>query len=255
MRTLILSLATLVILLTGNNLQAQDAKEIVRKAYNKMQGESNRSEMQMKIIRPKWTREYAMISWAKGRDYSLVLITAPAKDKGQTFLKRNNEMWNWRNNIKRMIKISPSMMSQGWMGSDYSNDDILKESSIVEDYTHTIISTENIQGKSCWKIKLTPKPNAPVAWGKQMKWISKGDYLQLKTLYYDEDNYLIKTEKCSDIRQMDDRTIPTKIEIIPEDKPGHKTVLTIKKAKFSVSIPANFFSQQNMKKEMALKNY
>jgi outer membrane lipoprotein-sorting protein len=101
----------------------QDAREIIKKADEKMQGEeTSQSTMTMTIVRPTWQREVTFKSWTKGRDYSLALVTAPAKEAGQTFLKRETEMWNWNPTINRLIKLPPSMMSQGWMGSDFSND-------------------------------------------------------------------------------------------------------------------------------------
>jgi len=228
---------------------AQDAREIIRKADEKMQGEeTSQSTMTMTIVRPSWQREITFKSWTKGRDYSLALVTAPAKEEGQTFLKRETEMWNWNPTINRLIKLPPSMMSQGWMGSDFSNDDLLKESSIVVDYTHKIIGEEEIDGWDCYKIELIPLEDAAVVWGKIFKWISMEEFLQMKSEYFDEDNYLIKTELAYDIKTMDGRLIPSKFELIPEEEEGHKTVVVMDDIKFNEPIPDSFFSQQNMKR-------
>ncbi|HEX3007696.1 MAG TPA: outer membrane lipoprotein-sorting protein [Bacteroidales bacterium] len=235
--------------LTFSVAYAQDAKEIVKKADAKMRGEqSSISQMTMKIVRPTWERTISFKSWSKGTDYSLVLITAPAKEKGQSFLKFKREMWSWNPSINRMIKLPPSMLSQGWMGSDFTNDDLLNESSIVVDYTHKILGNETVSGKNCYKIELIPKENAPVVWGKVILWISKDDYLQLKSEYYDEDNILVKTEIGSDIKTMSGRVIPTKFELIPADKEGNKTIMTLDMIEFNNPITENFFTQQNMKK-------
>lgn len=236
--------------LIPSSTQAQEmtAKEIIKAADDKSQGQSNYAEMTMKVVRPAWEREVKFKSWGKDRDYSLTLITYPAKEKGQTFLKREQEMWNWNPTINRMIKLPPSMMSQGWMGSDYSNDDILKESSIVVDYEHSIIGSEVIEGRDCYKLQLIPKEEAAVVWGKIIKWITKDDFLQLKSEYFDEDDYLVKTETASKIKMMHDREIPTYIEIIPADEPGKKTIVIIDKAEFDIKIPDNYFSQQYMKR-------
>ncbi|HEX2977408.1 MAG TPA: outer membrane lipoprotein-sorting protein [Bacteroidales bacterium] len=224
------------------------ATEVIRKADEKFNGEkSSISTMSMTIIRPAWQRTVDFKNWSLGRDYALTLINAPAKDAGQTFLKRGTEMWSWNPSISRLIKLPPSMMSQGWMGSDYTNDDILKESSVVNDYTHEFTGEEDIDGRSCYKIKLTAKEDAAVVWGHQIRWIDKKDFLLLKAELYDEDGTLVRTEKGSDIRIMDGRTIPTKMEIIPAEEPGNKTLVTIKDIKFNVVIQESFFSQQNMK--------
>jgi len=191
--------------------------------------------MEMTIVRPTWERTIAFKGWTKGRDYSLTLITAPAREKGQTFLKRQNEMWTWNPSINRLIKLPAAMMSQGWMGSDFTNDDILKESSIVVDYTHKIIGKEEINGIMCHKIELIPTKEAAVVWGKIIKWISIDETDQIKNEYYDEDEFLVKTELGKDVKLMDDRKIPTKLEIIPADKEDQKTIVVLDNIKFNIS--------------------
>jgi hypothetical protein len=224
-----------------------NAKQVVKNAYDLMQGQTNESVMKMTIVRPKWERSISFHVWSKGKDFSLAVVTDPPKEKGQSFLKRKNEIWNWVPNIQRMIKLPPSMMSQGWMGSDYSNDDILKESSVVDDYDHTITGMETMEGKECYKIKMVPKPDAAVVWGYVIKWISKDSWFQLRSDYYDEDNILVKTELASNIKKMGDREIPTHFEIIPADKPNQKTVVDMQQSIFNKPIEDGFFSQQNMK--------
>lgn len=237
----------LSILLLSRLAIAQDATDIIRKSEQKMQGESSETVMSMKIVRPTWERTVSFKSWSLGTDYSMVLITYPAKEKGQVFLKRKNEMWNYVPSISKMIKLPSSMLSQGWMGSDFSNDDLLKESSITSDYTHKILGSEKIDGYDCYKIELIPKENSVVVWGKIIKWIEKKEYFQMKSEYYDEDLVLVKTETASDIKKMDDRTLPTYFELIPVGKKQQKTTLTIESAKFNVKLDETFFSQQKMK--------
>jgi outer membrane lipoprotein-sorting protein len=229
--------------------QNPDATEIVRKADQKMKGEETSvSTMTMRIVRPTWDRTISFKNWTKGTRLSLALITAPAKEKGQTFLKRENEMWNWNPSINRMIKLPPSMLAQGWMGSDFTNDDLLNESSIVVDYEHHLTATEKVEGRDCYKIELTPKEDAPVVWGKILMWISKEEYLQLKAEYYDEDGFLVKTEHGYDVKEIGGRILPSKFELIPADKEGHKTIVTIEDITFNKPIKDSFFSQQNMKR-------
>jgi hypothetical protein len=226
---------------------AQNALDIIKKVDQKMRGNYSYQEMEMKIVRPDWERSITMKSWTKGTTYALILITSPAKEKGQVFLKRDKEMWNWVPSIERMIKIPPSMMMQSWMGSDFKNDDLVRESSIVVDYEHNFLGEEDINGISCWKLELDPKPEAPVVWGKIIAWIDK-EYNQLKVDYYDEDGYLVNIMNQSDIKKMDDREIPTHLEMIPADEEGKKTVINILSATFDDPIPENFFSQQNMQR-------
>lgn len=228
---------------------AQDATEIIRKADERWNGEkSSESYMTMTIVRPKWERSIEFKNWTMGQENAMTLIMSPAKEKGQAFLKRGTEMWNWMPSISRMIKLPPSMMADGWMGSDYTNDDILKESSVVKDYSHKLLGSETVEAETCWKIELIPHDDAAVVWGKIVKWISQNEYNQMKSEFFDEDGYLVKTEFASDLKVMDGRRIPTRVEIIPADKKDQKTIVVINNIKFNIAIDNSFFSQQNMQR-------
>jgi len=191
MKKIILSLVAFLSISASVFSQDLTAKQIIVKADDLQRGKTNKGEMSMTIIRPKWSRTIKMKMWSIGHDYSMTYITSPAKDKGQVFLKRKNEMWNWVPTISRMIKIPPSMMLQNWMGSNITNDDMVRQSSIADDYDAKIIGEETHDGILCYKIELTPKEDATVVWGKVIKLISKKEFWQLKTEYFDEDNELI----------------------------------------------------------------
>ena len=230
------------------NAQELSAADIIRKADDKFNGEkSGYSVMSMTIIRPTWQRTVEFKSWTLGKDYALTLITAPPKEAGQTFLKRGSEMWSWNPAISRLIKLPPSMMSQGWMGSDYTNDDILRESSVVNDYVHEIEGEEEIEGRLCYKIKMTARENASIVWGRQIRWIDKKEFLVLRAELYDEDGSLVRTETGSDIRTMDGRSITSRIELVPAEEPQNRTLLEIREIKFNIPVEESYFSQQNMK--------
>ena len=243
-------MATIILMIISGSLYGQDfsAKEIIRKAEEKMRGETSRTSMTMKIIRPSWSRTISLTSWLKGSEYSLTVVKAPDKERGKTFMKRENQLWQWLPSINRMMKMPPSMMSEGWMGSDFSNDDIIKEFSLVKDYNHEIIGSEQISGKECYKIRLNPKEGAAVVWGKILKWITKDEFLQLRTEYYDENENLIKTEEASNIKKLGGRELPSEFVIFPENKEGHKTRMTMENIEFNISFEPRFFSKQNMKK-------
>lgn len=240
-----------VALLFGGSttLLAQEltALEIITKADEKGRGSSSEQVLTLTIVRPDWSRSLGLKSWSKGVDYSLIYITSPAKEKGQVFLKRQKDMWNWVPSIERMIKIPPSMMTQSWMGSDFTNDDLVKVSSVVVDYTHTLLGKELIRGVNCYKLELIPLPDAAVTWGKLLVWVTVDDLNNWKTEYYDEDMELVNSMNCFDVKLLGDRMIPTRMEIEPANKKGHKTVIEIVSSTFNKPIADSFFSQQNMK--------
>lgn len=227
--------------------QTLSAYDIVKKADDLMRDNSSYSEMEMQIIRPSWTRTLRFRTWAKGDDYSLVYIDHPPREKGQRFLKRQREMWNFVPTIDRMIKIPPSMMMQSWMGSDLTNDDLVNAASIVKDYDHELLRTETLRGYQCYVIKMVPHEDAPVVWGKVLSWITKDGFLNLRNEYYDETGELVNEEILDEIENVGDRTIPTRYTMIPVDKDGYKTILKFKDIKFGIDIKDSFFSIQNMK--------
>lgn len=229
--------------------QVLTAREIVEKSNNLFLGRSSISNMTMTIKRPEWERSYNMQSWSLGNEYYIIYIISPAHEQGQVFMKNENNMWNWIPSINRIIKIPPSMMMQSWMGSDFTNDDIMRANSIVEDYTHKIIGEEIIKEYDCYKIELNPLPDAPVVWGKIISWISKSDFFQLRNEYYDDYLELVNVAISSEIEWMDNIKIPTLLTIFPIKEPHKKTELKINFQDFDIPfITKSYFSQQNMKK-------
>lgn len=227
---------------------AQNATEIIKKADEKSRGKTSIASITIQIIRPNWTREMKIKAWTKGNDFSMIMVNEPVKDKGVVYLKRKKEVWNWIPSVERTIKLPPSMMSQSWMGTDFTNDDLVKEASIVEDYTHRITGDTTIDGRICYKIQLLPKPESAVVWGKLFTCIDKKDNLMLYVEYYDEDNKLINTLKASEVKMLGDRLLPSRMEMVPAEKKYNKTVLIYNSLLFDKPIDDNFFTPQNMPK-------
>lgn len=240
------SLVIFPLMLLMQSIVAQDAREIIKRADERAKGNTSVSTITIQTIRPNWSREMSIKSWTKGNDLAVIIVTAPAKEKGVVFLKREKEVWNWVPAIERNIKMPPSMMSQSWMGTDFTNDDLVKEASILEDYNHTIIGDTLVDGRTCYKIMLIPKPAAAVVWGKQIMCIDKKDDLMLHVEYYDEDGTLINTMHASDIKMLGNRLLPARMEMTPADKPGNKTILTNNSITFDQPIDDSFFTVQNM---------
>lgn len=225
----------------------QTAEEIIKDADEKFRGKSSYTEMTINIIRPKWSKEMKMKAWSKDTKYSVSVVISPAKEKGIVFLMRDKEVWNYLPTIDRIIKFPPSMMLQNWMGTDLTNDDLVKQSSMITDYNKKIISEEEKEGYTCWKIELTPKENAAVVWGKIIIWVDKMEYMQMQTDFYDEDGFLVNQMIASDVKTFSGKKLPSKLKIVPLEKPGQSTVITYKKWEFDISIPARYFTTNYMK--------
>lgn len=224
------------------------AEEIIRKMEENMRGSSSIAEMTMTVERPRFTRELSFRTWALGEDYAMIFVTAPARDQGTVFLKRYSEIWNYVPSIDRTVKMPPSMMSQSWMGSDFSNDDLVRETSLTDDFHQKILRTERYNDRDAWVIELRPREGAAVVWGKVLIWVSKDGFLQLRVENFDQRDRLANTIELSDFREMGGRTVPARMEMTPADKAGHRTIMQYRSIQFDTDLSPDFFTQQNMRR-------
>jgi outer membrane lipoprotein-sorting protein len=230
-------------------MHAQSAEDIVRKSEELLRGTSSRGTYVMTVVTPEFTRRMEMQSWwDTDGDRSLIAVIAPKREAGNKWLKIGNEMWNYLRATETTIKIPPSMMLQSWNGSDFTNDDLARESSLFRDYTHTLIGEEEINGELCWKIASTPRPDAPVVWGRIYTWIRKRDYISSVAQYFDERGRVVRYMVFSDVRTVGGRVIPTKWTMHNKLKEGHRTEFVIKDAAFNINIPDRIFSFRELER-------
>ncbi|MBU6157510.1 MAG: outer membrane lipoprotein-sorting protein [Bacteroidetes bacterium] len=226
---------------------AQDARSIVQRADEKIRGKSSHVRMSIQTIRPEWTRSMEIEAWMKGTDLSLIRILAPAKEKGIIFLKKEKEVWVWYPALERSIRLPPSMMSQSWMGTDFTNDDLVKESSILRDYDHRITGDTLIDKRACYIIEMIPLPETAVVWSKVIVCIDKKDFMELHSRFYDEEGLLVNSMNGYEVQMMSQRLIPTRFAMMPADKTDHRTEMKYQQIEFDPVIPDAFFSLETMR--------
>jgi len=243
------SVVALAVLL-GHPASAQEpiARDIVERVEVLLWGKTVQGDYEMTITTPRWQRTLALRAWMDRPKRSFIRILEPAKEKGIGSLRIGAEMWNYLPNVERTIKIPPSMMLQPWMGSDLTNDDLVKSSSLIDDYTHTILREEAVAGAPAYVLELIPKPDAAVVWGRILYWVRKSDFMPLKQEFYSERGELVRTLTFSDVKPMGGRTIPTRWELRPADKPGNMTTFVIKSALYDKPIDTDIFTQRNLQK-------
>jgi outer membrane lipoprotein-sorting protein len=225
------------------------AQEIVKRSDDLMRGDSQKGTYYMTVITPQWKRRLEIAVTSKGRNRMLLKILSPAKEKGTTTLRVGSEMWNYLPTVERTIKIPPSMMLESWMGSDFANDDLVKESSIVDDYTHAITGESEENGRQLWQITLTPKPGAPVVWEKRVMWIDKKNFTPARDEFYGKADRLIKVLTYSEVKKVDDRLIPTRWEMVSRVKENHKTIIEVTPdVVYNKSVDDDVFTLQNLRK-------
>jgi outer membrane lipoprotein-sorting protein len=222
------------------------AKEILDKVDDLYRGTSSHGKMTMVVITSHWNRTLSLEFWSKGKDKSLVRILAPLKEKGTATLRSGNEIWNYLPKVNRVVKLPSSMMSASWMGSHFTNDDLVKQSRFADDYTFDVTRQGMRDGQEVVEITCIPKPDAPVVWGKVEVVVRQSDYLPLVIRYYDEGLHLTRTMIFSDVKTLSGRSLPTVMTLTPEDKPGEKTQVSYDNIILDVSLNDDVFSLRNL---------
>jgi len=200
----------------------------------------------MVIHRPAWERAMRMVAWTKGTDKSLIRITAPAKDEGNGTLKNGSEMWTYNPKVNRVIRLPPALMSQSWMGSDFSNNDLAKSDSILNDYNHSLMGIETHEGHTVYVIKSMPKPEAPVVWGMQVLKVRDDDVLIFQE-YFDEELVSVKRMTASDIQMMGGRMFPKIWQMQETDTQNQYTLLRYHFLSFLDDLPDRRFTTNALK--------
>ncbi len=225
---------------------AQEPLALVIAGFNYMRDKASVSLIDMTIHRPDWKRVFTIKVWTLGNKNSLFTILAPAKDNGNGTLKKGKEMWIYNPKVNRVIKLPPSMMSQAWMGSDFSNNDLSKSDSLINDYFHTIIGTEVHEKKKVYIIKSIPKPQAPVVWGMQIIKIRE-DNLFIEQGFYDEEMKLVKTLKFTGIQMLGGKLYPKKMIMQKANEKVKYTIVEYKMLSFKKNLPASMFTLSSLK--------
>lgn len=236
-------------LYSQNEVSTNEAGKIVEKMDELYRAKSSYSEIKMSIVTPHWERSLQMNIWTEGMKKTFIRITHPPKEEMVGTLRIGNEMWNYLPKTNKVIKIPPSMMMSSWMGSDFTNDDLVKEFTFVDDFYFQMTSQqESTNGpQNLLYVKCIPKEGTPVVWGKVIIGVTEEDYLPVIEEYYDEKGNLMRLMNFKDIRTFGDKKLPAVMELIPLNKEGNKTVLEYLKLDFNVKMDENIFSLRNLR--------
>lgn len=248
LRSLILSLALLLPVAAFAQQSDTDlARELLNSTDDQYRGESSVATMVMNVKTSRWTRSLRMKSWSKGEDKSLIRIESPAKEAGVTTLKVGNSIWNYLPKVDRTMKVPAGMMSGSWMGSHFTNDDLVKESRMADDFTFVVAERPDAAGQGQWRIDCTAKPDAAVVWGKVVVYL-RPDKLATKIDYYDEKDVLVRTMEFADIKEMSGRMVPTRMRLVPHDKEGEYTEVIYEELDLGANVDESMFSLQALKR-------
>ncbi|MBN2364040.1 outer membrane lipoprotein-sorting protein [candidate division WOR-3 bacterium] len=229
------------------SIHSYTAEEIVRKLDDLYRSESSFGKIEMKIVTPDWQRTLIFNIWTLGMEKTFIRIISPEREKDYATLRIGTDMWNYLPPTNRVMKIPPSMMLSSWMGSDFTNDDLVKESSFEEDYTYRIVKIEDSKEGELY-LEMLPKENSAVVWGKIITAVSENDLLPLWQKFYDEDGNYKRTITYSDVRIFGTREIPSVMELVPMDRPGNRTEIRFTEMEFDAEIDEEIFTLKNLQR-------
>ena len=226
---------------------AQTPKEIVDHVDRLLRGASSEGRFTMQITTRQWTRSLDLRIWSLGTDYALVRVLAPQREAGAATLKATTDVWNYLPRVDRTIKIPPSLLMGSWMGSHFTNEDLVKESRLVDDYDISTSFDGTRDSVAVWEFTLLPKPDAAVVWGKVVEEVRQRDQMPLRARYYDDAGHLARTMTFGDFTVMGGRLIPARLTVVPADKPDERTVILYHDLRFDVGLTPEFFSLQALR--------
>jgi len=234
---------------TGGPAAAQDRPpigEVVDSIDRLYRADTSYARMEMEITTPHWTRTLEMKAWSEGKDKTFIRILEPRKERGMGTLRIGTEMWNYLPKANKVMRIPPSMMMSSWMGSDFNNNDLVKEFTFFDDYTFEYTSVENPDSGMLY-IRCTPKPGRPIVWGHVLLEVDAQTYLPGTQKYYDEKGELMRVMRFEEVSTFDGRRIPAVMELVPRNKEGHRTVIRYLEAEFDLRIPSGTFTRRNLR--------
>jgi outer membrane lipoprotein-sorting protein len=226
--------------------QAPNARDIIQQAMEHYRGQTSYSEMTMVIHRPEWQRSMTMRAWTEGDKQTLVRVTEPRKDAGNGTLSLAGNMWTYTPKINRVIKVPSSMMSQNWMGSDFSNKDISKDTDIIDQYDHTLLEERQEEGHTVYVIESIPQEEAAVVWGKEIL-IIRDDWILLEQQFWDQDGELVKRLAASKIEEMSGRSVASVIRMSKADNEQEWTELRTAAVEFDLELSDSLFTLSSLR--------
>lgn len=223
-----------------------DIEKVIQSIDELYRHDTSHTVMQMEIVTPHWSRTLKIESWSKGMNKTFLRILQPQKERGMGTLQIGSEMWNYLPKTNKVMKIPPSMMMSSWMGSDFKNNDLVKEFTFTEDYRFNYTEVENPQEELLY-IKAEPKPDRPIVWGHVIMAVDRESFMPKWEKYYSEDGELMRVMRFGNVRQFDGARIPASLTLVPKNKEGHRTVLRYLEAEFGSTIPDRIFTLRNLR--------
>ncbi len=244
-------LALVSLAATPSQAQAETKKPTLEELLNGVddvqRGEGSHARVSMHVKTKRWDRTLVMESWSQGEDKSLIKILSPAKEAGTATLMVDDNIWNYLPKVDRTMKVPAAMGSGSWMGSHFTNNDLVRSSRLADDFTYTLKEEPKADGGGHWVIECIPKEDAPVVWGKVVVQVRGSDRIPDEITYWDEDGAVVRTMAFEEVRDIGGRKVPMRMRLTPADEPGEFTEVTYESLEFTADLPASTFTLQSLR--------
>jgi outer membrane lipoprotein-sorting protein len=206
---------------------------------------SSIARIEITVVNPRSTRSMRLKAWTRGEEEVLVLVEAPAREQGSATLRVGQNLWNWLPRISRTIRVPPAMMLSSWMGTDFTNDDLVKESSLLRDFDARV--ERRSESPPGWWLRLEAKPGAVGRWAR-IDLLVTDERLPVEERHYDRKGRLARTMTFDEVRTLGGRRLPARMVLVPTDAEGQRTEMRYLDVAFDVKLPDETFSLSRLER-------
>ncbi|OGF54382.1 MAG: hypothetical protein A2Z21_09830 [Candidatus Fraserbacteria bacterium RBG_16_55_9] len=208
--------------------------------------------IRLELFRPEYSRLYRLEAWTEGEDKALMRLLEPEEEAGSGYLRAGDELWYYHPDAAQAVSLPLSALSQNFFGADASLEDLyrgtLNENFDIELLGVRPASTEESTAKDdrVYQLRLTPKPEASVVYGKLEMLVRASDCAILVVHYFDQRQTLIRQAAFSNFALVgaegQKRMIP--LTMIFDDllTQGSRTIEEIESYEFDIEIPEEMFT-------------
>jgi outer membrane lipoprotein-sorting protein len=220
--------------------------QVVDRLNDLYRSDSSQSHMTMKVVTARYQRELTLEAWTKGKQDALLVVRAPAREAGAATLRSAEGLWTYAPRADQLVRIPSSLLSDNWMGSHFTNDDLMRETDFLKDYDASL-AWHDEGGRRLLRATLIPKPQAPVVWSRIVFLLDPSDDMPLRADYYDRDK-IARTLTYADPHMLAGRRVPFTLVMVPADKPGESTHVEYQELKFGVKVDPGLFTQRGLRR-------
>lgn len=231
-------------------LQGQEsgitADEILDKVDANMIADTQIISSEMIVYGKRKSRTIKSKGYSRGSDKHFTEYLSPEREKGTKMLKLEDRLWIYSPATDRIIQLSGHLLRQSVMGSDLSYEDMMEERKLTTLYNASVLGNEELDNRQTYKMELLAKVE-DVSYYKRILWIDTARFVPLKEELYAKSGKLLKKTSLSEVKQIQGRWYPTKINYKDMLKDGQGTDFIVNEIIFNSKIADRLFLKSTLK--------